>query len=481
MKARFLIFSLILSSFFFGCKETETEVPPVELDSEINQFVWNAMNELYFWQSSVPNLDDDKIDNQNNFHEFLNTYSTPEELFEDLLFEGDRFSWIVEDYVSLLRSFQGISESFGYHYGLIRLSQNSNNIIGYVLYVVPDSPADRAGLRRGDLFFKSNGTNLTVSNYRKLLLNTSIQVLELAELQNEREFVLNGESVTINTEPLEENPILLSKVIDVDGTKVGYLLYNQFISTNQYITELNDTIGSFNNQGVEEMVLDLRYNPGGYVSAAIILASMLYDRATENTLFGSVRYNEKQSSSGGRFSFEEKIPIWNNNGEQIGTQSMNRLSINRLFVLTSEETASASELIIVGLTPYMDVIIVGEKTTGKNVGSNTLYDSPDFLSLDQVNTNHTYAIQPIVFQLANSRGFSNYSGGLNPDVSLDEDSFWRDLTPLGDKNEPLLKAALDMIHTGSARLDSYRAGASRTEKIYSSLEQKKQLNIFRLK
>jgi C-terminal processing protease CtpA/Prc len=127
---------------------------------------------------------------------------------------------------------------------------------------------------------------------------------------------------------------------------------------------------------------------------------------------------------------------------------LNRLQLNRVYVLTTKSTASASELIINCLKPYVEVIQIGDKTTGKNVGSITLYDSPTFAKSD-VNPNHKYAMQPIVLKIVNKNGFGDYTNGITPTTTLPES--FSNLGVLGDVNEPLLQEAINQI-IGSGRM-----------------------------
>lgn len=427
----------------------------VILDRVQDEFVWQAMNLNYFWQEDVPNLSDGKFANYDELHAFLNGYPSSEELFDDLLSNEDRFSKIVDDYIALEQSFQGISKSFGYDFRLLKVSEGSNDLFGFVKYVVPGGPADLAGLTRGVLFNKVNGVDITVDNYREALFESNSYDLTLAELKNEQ-VVSTSESLSLVSIELAENPIHLSKVIDAGGVKVGYLVYNQFVNNNQSHRELNNVFGDFENQGISELVVDLRYNPGGSIASTLILSSMIYDDAVSSTNFGSLLYNSKLLNYfNGAFNFYESLPIFNDELQITGEESLNRLSnLSRVFILTSGSTASASEFLIVGLSPYMEVITIGTQTVGKNEASVTLYDSKNtlFRKLEgaEINPNHTYAIQPIISELANSEGFSDYASGLEPDVIIDEKNFINDLKPLGDLQEPLLEEALSII-SGAAR------------------------------
>ena len=119
-----------------------------------------------------------------------------------------------------------------------------------------------------------------------------------------------------------------------------------------------------------------------------------------------------------------------------------------MYILTSNRSASASELLINGLSPHINVVQVGTTTYGKNVGSITLYDYIDNNN-DIRNPNHTYAMQPIVLRIANSDNFADYTNGLTPDIDLRERT--SSFGVLGDPNEPLLAAALNHINGGSAK------------------------------
>lgn len=426
---------------------------PTSVESDVKRFVWTAMNQFYYWQSEVSELSDA---NSAVLTSFLNDYDSPESLFEDLLFEDDRFSWMVNDFVALEESFQGISE-FGYNIGLVRINSGSDDLLAYVRYVIPGGPAETAGLERGDVFTEVNGQTLTIDNYIPLLFETSNITLTLSVIQDNI-ISSTDQEVTLNSvNDLFENPILLSDVLEVEGVKVGYLVYNSFINNNDYNAEMNDIFGEFNSEGINDFILDLRYNGGGSLTSSRILSSMIYGAATADDVLGSIIYNEKLSDFNTDLNFLSEVPVFNNAGDQVSTLAMNRLNLNRVFILTSGSSASASEFVIAGLQSYMDVTIIGETTVGKNVGSVTLYDSEDYLKSSTLNPNHTYAIQPIISQLANSDGFTDYIDGFTPDFAVREIDFLENLKPLGDTSEPLLAEALGII-TGVARISKSPQG-----------------------
>ena len=183
LKYFFFLFSFLFIVISCG-KDDEVIPDPVnetELENPINYFVWKSMNEWYNWQSSVSVLDDSKRTNTFEFYEYLNGYDTPEKLFDALLYDypnTDRFSWFIEDWEVQKQQFQGISKSFGFRLQAVVINDN-DDIIFYVRYVAPGSPADNAGIKRGDIFNAIDGTELNQANYSALvskLSNESISI-----------------------------------------------------------------------------------------------------------------------------------------------------------------------------------------------------------------------------------------------------------------------------------------------------------------
>lgn len=445
-----LVFSILIAGIIIGCKKDDGISVP--LQNEINEFVWFGMNGYYYWVDEIDDLSLNKYSTYNELYTFLNNYSDPEGLFDDLLFQDDRFSWIVDDYEELEASFQGVAKSFGYELGLLRLSSSSDDLLGYVKYIVPGGPAESAGLERGDLFTSVNGQKLTINNYQDILQSDSY-TLNLSEVQNES-FTPTGESISMVAIELVENPIFISETLEVDGMKIGYLMYNQFINNNSYHSEMNNVFGQFKSDGITDLVLDLRYNGGGSITTSRILSSMIYGQGSSSDIIGSIIYNDNLSSVNTDLTFLSAVPIFDSDGNQTSSIPMNRLNLNRVFILISGSSASASEFVIAGLLPYMNVTLIGTTSVGKNVGSITLYDSPKSGYVEKgadLNPNHKYAMQPIISQLANSEGFTDYIDGFDPNIEVDEVDYLGEFMPLGDPSEPLLAAALEVI-TGNARI-----------------------------
>ncbi|MBU3821700.1 peptidase S41 [Flavobacteriaceae bacterium XHP0103] len=460
-------------------EETPVEEPPIVLDNEINDFVWRGLNDLYLWQADVPNLSDTEFftmaeyitfynnyDDTENLPEniidtyfpFLNGYNTPESLFDDLIYEKDvvdKFSWIVDDYIALENSFQGTYTSNGVDFQLVRLS-GTNDIFGYVRYIANDSDASTKDIHRGDYFLTVDGQQLTINNYTNLLFGSNnTYTLGMATISNNT-ISNNGKTVELTKiENFTENPILVNKTIDVGGVKIGYLMYNQFAAN--FDDELNDAFAQLKADGATELVLDLRYNPGGYGYIATELASMITGQF-DGDIFYKEQWNDKYQAY-----FEANDPeyLLNRFVNKLSDDTpLNSLNLNRVYILTTDETASSSELIINGLNPYIDVIQIGTNTYGKFNGSVTIYDSPNF-GKSNANPSHRYAMQPIVLKSTNVNDVSDYYDGLVPDylITYDTSSGTAEgenilnLGELGNENEPFLAKAIELITGSTAKLD----------------------------
>ncbi|MBU0941399.1 MAG: peptidase S41 [Bacteroidetes bacterium] len=437
---KFLLLSFISLFIFQGCQDNDDIAAPISL--EVQDFVWKGMNQYYLWQADVPNLSDDRFASQDQLNVFLSDYPDPENLFSALRVNStiDRFSWIVKDYLVLEGQLQGITKNSGVEYGLVFKPGSTTDIFGYVRYILPNSDASTKDIKRGDLFYAVNGTQLTVTNFSSLLALEN-STLNLADY-NSGAITPNGKTISLTKTVVAENPILVNKVLTVGSKKVGYLVYNGFFA--EYDTQLNTAFGTLKAQGVTELVLDLRYNSGGSVLSATRLASMITGQYT-GQVFAQQVWNSKINAF-----FEANNPeaLKNKFADKIGTTAINSLGLSKIYILTSRSTASASELVINGLKPYMTVEQIGDVTVGKNVGSVTLYDSPTFGNENR-NPNHRYAMQPIVLKIANSAGYGEYFNGLTPNYLLKEN--YGNLGVLGDASEPLLSTAVGKI-SGTAKM-----------------------------
>ena len=439
------LFSLTLS--IISCKKDPKETPAVKPNLYVQNWILDNMEYWYFWNYKIPGNAD--------------TTLAPEPFFYSLLYNapgGDRFSWIEADYTTLQNELNGINKEAGYDFKLYLASAGSSDIIGQITYIKKGSPAQVAGLKRGDIFPEINSTQLTTTNYRTLLNTTgnsyTLRIQRFDEVNTQ--IPAYDHVFTLNPVELAEDPVLLDTIYSIAGKNIGYMVYNFFSpgsgASKPYDQAVDNVFAKFKSAGVSEVVLDLRFNGGGAISSAINLASLLVPNYNSSKIFVNFQYNSQVQSdiinepSLGSAYLHQKFT---SKASNIGN------NLTRIFVLTSNGTASASELIINGLRPYIPVITIGDTTYGKNVGSITITDTK--------NTTNTWGMQPIVLTLTNSDNFGEYSNGFAPvgnNFILDNKFI---LKPLGDVKETLLFRALDLITYGGKKSVQPSPGMAGTE------------------
>ncbi|TXE10697.1 peptidase S41 [Gelidibacter salicanalis] len=446
------LFALVVFTFNTSCYEDKDDnidnIPEETKVNEVNDFVWKAMNIFYLYKDQVPNLADTRFETDKAYADYLNSFSKPEDLFESLIYQRevvDRFSFITSDYIALEQQFAGVFKSNGLEFDFYRQPQDPNAVFGLVRLALNDSPASMAGVKRGQIFNAINGVPMTVDNFASLL-GPDTYTLNFAEYDtnntataDDDKVVSNDKKATVTKIEYNENPIHISKVLQVNGQKIGYLMYNGF--TRNYDKQLNAAFGDFKAAGVQHLVLDLRYNGGGSVNTAALLASMITGQFT-GQVFSKLVYNKNLQSENTSFNFRDTAT------EAGGT--INSLNLSKVYVLTTNRTASASELIINSLSPYIDVVQIGGKTTGKSQASITLYDSENY-DRANANPNHTYAIQPLVAMSINKNDQPVAPMGIESALAqFRVREVVNNLGVLGDVNEPFLAIAIADI-TGSNR------------------------------
>ena len=407
---------------------------------EIADFIYRGLNFWSIYKEDVPDLANDRFDSDSERNEFLSQFGTPEEAFEALLSERDRFSILRSDFIELENALAGIRVSSGMRFSLFRQPNQSDLVFGVVRFVFNDGPARDAGVQRGMIFTGIDGSPLTtVSDLGAIFAQPSFTI-DLATYDG-TDFTSTGESILLNQVELNINPVHIARTLTIEGQNIGYLHYTGF--TNEFDPQLNAAFGQFQADGISDLILDLRHNGGGSIETANDLSSMITGQFNGQT-FITQRYNEDRDAEFARArTFNNEI----GGGEQI-----NSLGLNRLFVLTTENTASSSELILSGLDPYIDIIQIGTNTSGKFEGSFLLYDAPPpFFRREDASSGHRFVMLPLVLRSVNANGLTDYFDGFTPDVEIAEDVF--NLGQLGDVNEPLLAAALNEIFPGRQSRD----------------------------
>ena len=364
------------------------------------QQVHSFMQDEYYWFSQMPAPD--------------NSAATMDAYFQSMLFRPtDRFSF-TETTQSFTQLFdEGTFTGYGYS---LALTDPANNVLR-VRIVEPKGPAAAAGLKRGDTVISIDGF-------------TPVQILAgaaggVTADGVARTFVVRDTAGTTRTLPMTSATFPLTPVRDVtvlDGTrngqpvKVGYLDYTQFVSYSH--DDLVAAIASFVAQGASELVLDMRYNGGGDIATSRDLGSLIGGARLAGQVFAQLRFNSKHPEQNQNYLFESpptSMPV-----------------MPRIIVIASGGTASASELVINGLKPFMDVVLVGDTTYGKPYG---------FEPFSYCGTTYN----AVNFEVFNSAGVGGYTSGFAPTCPATDDLDHQ----LGDPNEGELKTALGYIATGS--------------------------------
>lgn len=386
------IFIVILSGIFFiSCEKDNGNKSS---DTAARNELYNLMNDWYYWYEVMPQVDKE-------------LYNNPYQLLEAMRYlPDDHYSFVApREYIENMIG----GKYIGYGFAHRKDSEGNSRI----LYVYEDSPLYSHGVDRGYIITKINGTTLDEnSNLSELLGANEIGVTNTIEFKSTSDSVFQ---LTVAKKEIHKNSVIYYDTLDVGGTIVGHMVYDEFIEPSY--TEFDETFAFFNSTGVEEMIIDLRYNPGGLTDVLTYLANLITGPSTDGELLLRYLHNNKKNAYNSNILFEQQ------------TYS---LDVNRVVFLTSRGTASSSEALINCLKPYLDVKVVGDSTYGKPVG---MY----------VFTYSDWAFLPIVFKIVNANGEGDYFFGIPPDYECEDDIS----KPFSDREEACLKEAIYYIENGS--------------------------------
>ena len=417
------IWLIFLLGAFAACKKNESSPDyPTGSRESINSWILDSMKVYYYWNNSLPQKPDFSQEPMNFFSGLKNS--------------ADRFSLLVNKNSPI-----SYNPSLVSAFGVDLLSfERGGDLTTCILLVVPGSAASRAGIKRGDVVTAIDGLSLSAAN--------AVSLVKGAIVKGSMSLKLTGMPSPVlltSTYPVE-NPIYTSRIITAGQAKIAYLFLNAF-RTNA-VSNLKQVFNDFLAASPNELIIDMRYNSGGEVSVAALLVAMIGTVRGSDT-FLEYRGNAKAGIK--RNNFDKELSYIAQTTAQLTTY---RLSLNRVYILTGKHTASSAELLANCLSPYIDVIRIGEQTLGKDMASFEIKDSRIPIQVSD------WVIHPLVYKLYNANGQGDYSAGLKPSIEINE-LLYLPLLPLGDENDPLIAAAIQQISgkQSPASAGSLKSGA----------------------
>lgn len=411
-----LILLLLFAQFFISCENNDEPIVYDENSNEyVNDWMYQQMKRYYLWN--------DVIKNEGSLA--LN----PKDYFKTLLKSEDIYSYALHPELSETAP-KSLRSKFGFDMSFVEFE---GKYYGVIVYVLEDSPAKNNGLQRGQFITHIDGKELKLDNYNALYssLVSQNQINITTVTYSVQEGFSNSKKVSILQGFTFSQPIHY-KIIEEKNTKIGYVEIPHFdvgqAQTYQQIFQ------ELKNKAITELVLDLRYNGGGDISSAAALSIILASNIKPSDLFVKFEGN----ANGGKVdqSFLEALK---SNESTVTFEALRNVhpSINKVYILCGNRTASASELIINNLKPYLEVITIGEKTFGKDVAGFPIED-------DRIASKRGWILYPAIYKLFNSRHEGNYSKGIEPVIYTAEFN-GPEIFLLGNPSEVLLEKALNQI------------------------------------
>ena len=370
--------ALLLPLGFVACSDDDEPLNPVTPPQEeegskayqdemayANFFAYNVMSDVYLWKQEIASA-------LNSWLILADPVKAVEKArYKEAGEDVDKWTMMTSSYTEMVGGTDGISSgTYGCNYKFYLKEDNSDKVVAFVTYTYPGSPAEEAGLQRGDVVLEINGKPLDRNNYTDLYYSSSMTV-GIGYIQEDGTYSDVEKTAGMTAVSMYEDPVLLSKVFDCGGKKVGYLAYTSF--TFESSLALYDVCKKFKAEGISELILDLRYNGGGYVFTEEVLASMLAPEAEvkNKSVFETEIWNDdymayyKEKNVDLNTYFSTEFSQTHNGKKYDFNTSDANVGISKIYALVTGSSASASEAILVGLNPYLDIEIIGERTHGK--------------------------------------------------------------------------------------------------------------------
>jgi carboxyl-terminal processing protease len=363
-----------------------------------NLYVRDVMSDIYLWYRQMPSVD-------------AASFGSPEAYLDAVRYRplDATFSYITS--LAANDAFYSDSQFIG-----LGLSTMLDGLEMRVLQVFPESPAAETGLSRGDRIVEIGGQGVAAliasgqigSAFGPSEIGVETDIVFVNQAGTRRDARMIKRLVTIPT-------VSLTQVYNIGGRRVGYIFFRNFVQPSY--EALDNAFAELSPAHLDDLVLDLRYNGGGLVSVAQHLASYIGGVVTEGQVFAEYFHNDRNTFRNRSIRFEHKAQ---------------QLTLDRLIVVTTGSSASASELVINALRPFMPVIVIGGKTYGKPVGQYGISFCDKLLA-------------PVSFALRNANGQGDFFDGFAPDCTAPDDADHQ----LGDPEEASLKEALTFATSGA--------------------------------
>lgn len=405
-----MVFLAITAICFTSCKKKEKEsYIVITQQQQAMKYIQGMMSEIYYWNETAP------------YPDYLN-YDDIYKFFEASLVKQDRWSWMT-DGETYTAGETGVYTSYGVSLG--QAVEYYKDYTVYVRYVYKDSPFDKAGVTRGWAIEKINGvavTTLVTNGTFNTEFNKDGNTFTFKDTHG------NEKEIKINKSTIQATSVLISKVFDKADYSwldqpVGYINYLTF--NQNMLDEVKAAVAKVKQSGAKHLILDLRYNGGGSLKASALLASLIANKECDGKVLVKTKHNSKYSSWDNKDGATSKIE-----------RTSESLDLDDIYVISGKGTASASEIIINGLKPLMNIIQVGQTTYGKPNGMYVL-QYPEKAKMPN------YVFLPICFYSVNSLGQGDYDNGLPPD------NYRADLPNTDWNNDEIVVACLKKIANGS--------------------------------
>lgn len=410
---KLIFLTILILAFTVSCKkenvipDTSVVTPGMARDS-----LYYIMKDYYLWYN-MPEAAAITTSNKDN-------YSDPYELMDAMRYKLlDRWSFVA-DYDQIMAQFQGSFVGHGFRIGL----DDANN--ARIAMIYSNSQLYANGVRRGWIVKKINGTEIAPillsgnqAAYSSLIGPGTAGIRNTFLFETPRG---TEETIPDTKTSFQVNSVLVYDTLHLSTGVAGHLVFESFIEPSD--AELATAFAYFKENNVTDLILDIRYNSGGILEVAQTLASFIGGNSQTGDVFANFVFNDKHQSENFTYPFKT-VP--------------SPLGLSRMVVITSRFTASASEAVMNGLTPYMSVVSIGDTTEGKPTG---------MLGFD---IGHKYAMFPVTFKSVNSLNQGDFFDGISPAKVLPDDI----THDFSDRKEICLSEAIHYLETGSVSLKSF--------------------------